>query len=385
MSDFKVDTAVYLDIIRASITELNGIMDVSVKDRAKDLVKSAMGRSVRSKDPLFWPAGMLMLGLVEARRTLLESLSDEEKSQELVAEIDAAILKHLGFWKHKNGSKIEYIDDALAGTALIRLYQQSYDEALRQLCKDAIDKILDYLMKAPRDFSGTIVYNAERDGSNVFADGIGQVSMFLSAYGSSFDNEEALKLARLQLLNFKKYGMDDRSGLPYHGYALSKDYCEKKGVLSWGRAAGWLIMGLSEYSSVMRQRSSENNWDEDEEPEISEKDELLEWYESLSENLVSYQRPDGGYGWQIQAREGHLDTSATGMIVYGLMNGLGDVDDLEMKEALESSFKTMSLNIQEGKVTDALSSCDDFGVHYQTYGHYPWGQGAVLAALTWCW
>ena len=101
MSDFKVDTAVYLDIIRASITELNGIMDVSVKDRAKDLVKSAMGRSVRSKDPLFWPAGMLMLGLVEARRTLLESLSDEEKSQELVAEIDAAILKHLGFWKHK--------------------------------------------------------------------------------------------------------------------------------------------------------------------------------------------------------------------------------------------------------------------------------------------
>lgn len=383
MGDFRVDTEVYMDTIRASVYELSGIMDVSFRDRAKDLVKSAMGRSVRSKDPMFWPAGMLMLGLVEARRSLIERLSDNEGSQALVAEIDSTILKHINLWKHKNGGKIEFIDDALAGAALIKLYQQSYDEALRVSCKETADLIYKYLMGASKDEAGTIVYNADRDGSNVFADGVGQVSMFLSAYGKAFDCEEALEMARIQLRNFRKYGMDDRTGLPYHGYAISKGHCEKKGVLSWGRAAGWLIMGLSEYAAVMEDASEASDWDEDSEPASIEKDELCTWFEELSETLVGYQRTDGGYGWQIQAVEGHLDTSATGMIVFGLLNGLGEANRLEMVEALESSFGAMVFSQQKGKVMEALSSCDDFGVHYQTYGHYPWGQGAVLAALAW--
>ena len=37
---------------------------------------------------------------------------------------------------------------------------------------------------------------------------------------------------------------------------------------------------------------------------------------------------------------------------------------------------------ERGRVGSALSSCEDFGVHYQNYGHYPWGQGAALAAAS---
>ena len=57
-------------MVQETIAQLNGIMDVTVKQRAKDLVKSALGRSVRTKDPMFWPAGMLMLGLVQARKVM---------------------------------------------------------------------------------------------------------------------------------------------------------------------------------------------------------------------------------------------------------------------------------------------------------------------------
>ena len=55
-------------IINESIAELETIMEVSLGQMAKDLVKSALGRSVRTKDPMFWPAGMLLLGLAEARK-----------------------------------------------------------------------------------------------------------------------------------------------------------------------------------------------------------------------------------------------------------------------------------------------------------------------------
>jgi hypothetical protein len=64
------------------------------------------------------------------------------------------------------------------------------------------------------------------------------------------------------------------------------------------------------------------------------------------------------------------------MILYGLSGG--EIDANSRMKALEG----LHSNISSGRVMNALSSCDDFGVHYQSYGHYPWGQGAVLAALS---
>ncbi len=352
------------NVILESIAQLNGIMDVTAKQRAKDLVKSALGRSVRTKDPMFWPAGMLMLGLAQARKVV--KLWGEDQ---LAEQIDGAISKHLSLWKDKYGQKIDYIDDALSGAALLMLYEELPEGELKERCKDGAERIYQYLLKAPRDSEGTIVYNADRSSVNVFADGVGQVSMFLACYGRVFEDDEAKKLAALQLLNFKKHGMDDRSGLPYHGYSLearsSGDtaICEKKGVLSWGRAAGWLIMGLSEYVSCFGDEDSE----------------IYEWYKGLSTALLTYQKPDGGYGWQVQAVDGHIDTSASGMILYGLLNG-----DKAAASADEvaSSIDALERNTKDGKVSGALSSCDDFGVHYQTYGNYPWGQGAVTLAFS---
>ena len=376
MGGYNVDIEKYIAVVRETIKELGCIMDFSIKDWARDLVRSAMGRSVRTKDPIFWPSGMLVLGLVEARRAILEKLTKDEGAQNLISEIDAVIIKHLDLWKHKYGFKVEFIDDALTGAALVKLYQQSYDEAIRSSCKEAADKIYEFLKVAPRDEKGSIVYNAERT-SNVFADGTGQVSLFLSAYGKAFEVEEAKELARLQVANYMELGMDEKSFLPYHGYCLTEEKVEKKGVLSWGRAAGWLIMGVSECVSLEDAGDESDDWFEYERDNSSGQKEMEEWYVRLSEALLEYQRADGGYGWQVQATQGHVDTSATGMILYGLLNG-GKYD----KEELSISLKALERNVEDGKVINSLSSCDDFGVHYQTYGHYPWGQGAALAALS---
>ncbi len=444
------DLTEYLALVRQTIAELDGIMKVSAKDRAKDLVKSAMGRSVRSRDPMFWPAGMLMLGLVEARDVFAGKLvrsggsngMDSEAFRVTIQEIDDSLMRHISLWKDGYKSKIDYIDDALAGAALLKIYEQdslygkesvgdSVSSAgeinpssdLKSVCIYVADRIYEYLSNSPIDPEGTIVYNPGRNAANVFADGVGQTSLFLSLYGRLFKNMEALDLAGTQLNNYMKYGCDVRSGLIYHGYSLERvspgqtDESEnmekfkvtKKGILSWGRAAGWLVMGLSEYVRSVRSISPRgtNPIDTSEmeikEKAVSEKDiagscglsetsnRLAEWYRDLSSTLWSYQREDGCFGWQVQALEGPVDSSATGMIVYGL-TGYREDGSVPCRDTaagaggndlrIERAMRGMAGNISLGKVQNALSSCDDFGVHYQSYGHYPWGQGAVLAALS---
>ena len=176
-----------------------------------------------------------------------------------------------------------------------------------------------------------------------------------------------------QLGLFYKFGMDKDSGLPYHGYELKKSeqaagyLSDKKGILSWGRAFGWLIMGAC--ANAAYGNPDEKN---------------LAEFKKLCEAALKYQRKDGGWSWQLQAVDGHIDMSATGMIAYSLAVGAqkGVLQASSVKDALDKAAACMSEHIKNGDVQDALSSCDDFAVHYQTYGSYPWGQGAVLAALS---
>ncbi len=377
----NLEDKLFIELVKETARELSDIMKVSMKDRAKDIAKSALGRSVRAKDPMFWPAGMLMLGLVEARGVPADG--DASGAGELVSEIDDCIRGHVRLWIDKYGSGIDYIDDALAGAALVKFWKQTGDEE----CRKAADLVFDYLKNSPKDEDGVIVYNASRS-SNIFADGIGQTSMFLSIYGKAFGVSEALDMAEKQLLGFMKNGMDEKSHLPYHGYGRRDDgSIEKKGVLSWGRAAGWLIMGLSEYVKAV---GGEAYIADATDVEVGESDaigtanaeSLRGWYAELSTALLQYMRPDGGYSWQVQAVDGHLDTSATGMILYGLLNARELRDGEILGGCIDKCRILVQESVTDGKVGSALSSCDDFGVHYQTYGNYPWGQGAVLAALS---
>lgn len=369
-----MDNSAYYEVVKETVKQLNNIMNVSLSDRIKDTVKKALGRSVRTKDPLFWHAGMLMVGLVSA----LECLDKDEAAKEISDKIKASLESYVDLWLRKTGGKISFVDDALAGFALIKAYEITGNEKY----KKAADAVSSYLKSAGRDAEGAILYNSGRSG-NIFADGIGQVSMFMAVCGDdSLDGTEQLRL-------FYKYGMDEESGLCYHGYELKKtdnddriaadrndssknDYIsDKKGILCWGRAFGWLIMGASVNAALGKAD-----------------EESFSQFRSLCEAALKYQRADGGWSWQLQALDGHIDLSATGMIAYALgyavnndVFGEADLPD-KIRAALKKAKECIYAHTKSGIVTDSLSSCDDFAVHYQTYGNNPWGQGAALAALS---
>ena len=362
-----MDNSAYYEVVKETVKQLNNIMNVSLSDRIKDTVKKALGRSVRTKDPLFWHAGMLMVGLV----SVLECLDKDEDAKEISDKIKASLESHVDLWFRKTGGKVSFVDDALAGFALIKAYEITGNEKY----KKAADAVSSYLKNAGRDAEGAILYNSGRSG-NIFADGIGQVSMFMAACDDkAFDSNEQLRL-------FLKNGMDEASGLCYHGYELRKDadvngtskncyVSEKKGILCWGRAFGWLIMGASVNASLGKAN-----------------EESLKYFTDMCEAALKYQRKDGGWSWQLQALDGHIDLSATGMIAYALgyavnndVFGEADLPD-KIRAALKKAEECIYAHSDKGIVLDALSSCDDFAVHYQTYGNNPWGQGAALAALS---
>ncbi len=424
---YRVDER-YKMVLDRTVDDLLGIMNVSLVQQAKDVVKRFMGRSVRTKDPLFWPAGMLMLGLVSAaeQEVYKQDASSEENDGKAVAmkehsedeqatvikQLDveikckclAAISAHLDIWLKSYDGQIDFVDDALSGVCFIKAYELTHEDKY----KEAADKIAQFILTTPRDEQGTIIYNPGRNSANIFADGVGQVSMFMAAYTSAFPDSDIVissgsRLdASKQIKNFFEMGVDKKSGLNYHGYSLPDN--QKKGLLGWGRAFGWLYMGVAEAACAAIKSSDEAN-DNDEKIPNSENFDSSECqkdcpdkkrcfmnsgfnitglYRQMSRTALEYQRTDGGWSWQIQGTEGHIDMSATGMIAYSLARGYnaGILDNIEgIDSSFDKAVECMLSNTEKGAVLDALSSCDDFGVHYQTYGHYPWGQGAVLAAL----
>ncbi|MCR4901932.1 MAG: glycoside hydrolase family 88 protein [Butyrivibrio sp.] len=340
-----------------SMKQLDAMQHSSLKVIAKRKIKSVLGRNVMPKDPVFWPAGAILLGLTEA------VIAGDNKESGEEAKVLEYINKYIGNWLNSRPSEsVKNTDDALAGYAMLKLYEYTEDE----LYKAAAEKIAAFILNASVDNAGSIIYHPERGNSYIFADGAGMTAAFLAKYGEMFGNEKALNKAALQINNFFNYGMDNGTGLPYHGYEY--ELKEKKGLVGWGRAIGWLMLGASEVF-------------------LNTTDDLLqEKYSLLLQYICDLQRDDGSFSWLPEAVEAHADTSATAMIAYAaalLKDSPRLSEELRQSLTLLSEDAVLYVNsqIKDGRVGNALGECVDFAMHPQKYGVYPWGQGMALALI----
>ena len=375
-------------LVRTAKADLKELMREDPVRRAKDAVKKLLGRAVRTRDELFWPQGMLLLGLLEA------------------GEIQA-VKDFFDRWISR-GSVVIYPDDALAGYVLVRLYEQTADD--RYL--EGAHKVAEYLSRTERNEERMIVYQPGKPVQNIAADGAGMAALFLARYAkclaarpadhrpgdvdvsskekinetgpaetaSAADTEianvayaeEYADDARRQVTDYLRCATDAATGLPMHGFDLASG--KQKGLAGWGRAAAWLLMGMSECGSLDGQT------------------------EELIQKVLQYQRDDGLIPWHLPAGD-PADTSASGMVAWSILNfeQNGAAPGIEMKQQdaagsngadpdmfLEAASRILLgilPQIGNGVVTGSLGESVDFGVHPQYYGHNPWGQGAALAAL----
>lgn len=216
----------------------------------------------------------------------------------------------------------------------------------------------------PVDDAGSFYYRPAHGDRAVFADGVGLACPFLYGFGAAFGKEAYQELAVRQIVNFLSYGMDGKTGLPYHGYDVT-DGC-KYGIIGWGRAVGWLLRGmtgclLSEYG----------------------KERLGESCRELTDAVLIWQRQDGYFSWQLQALEGPADTSATAMICAAFKKGLelGVLTGEAYEKALDAGRRAVERSARDGLVYDCSGECEGFSRYPQHYGAYPWALGPALEIL----
>lgn len=328
-----------------------GVWDGTTK--LKYMIKKMLKRpGTAAEDLIFWPTGLLAHGLWQCR---------EEKETEV--QVREALAAYFARWQ-KRGMPVCYLDDLLYGETLLDSYLSEDTDRSKEKYREAVDKMADYAMQYPVDETGSFPYRVFLKKDYVFVDSIGLACPFLYRYGMIFDKQQYMELAVKQIVNFLAYGMDTATGLPYHGYDAT-DGC-KYGIIGWGRAAGWLLRGMSAclQSEYGRER-------------------LLQPYQELCNAVLAYQRKDGYFSWQLQAVDGPADTSATGMICATLQEGIeqGILTEDKYQQALQAGRNAIERAVNNGRVYQCSGECLDFSQYPQRYGAYPWSLGPALEVL----
>ncbi|MCM1134060.1 MAG: glycoside hydrolase family 88 protein [Clostridium sp.] len=346
-----------LEMVREAERELLTYPEWSAGYKIKRRIRALMGQSVAPSDKFNWPNGLLAKGLADYYAG--------HKNSDEAEEILNCLKKYCDNWIQK-GCKMYYLDDAFSGIALIELHQYVKDEKYRQ----AAEKIAQYLYQHERDGAGSFYYRPAQPSQYVFADGIGLICPFLCKYGKTYGDKQAVSLAVSQIQNFFEFAMDGRTGLPYHGYQYESRI--KYGIIGWGRAVGWLMIGMAESLACM-------------EPADAGYEEVKQAYRRLVDKVEAYQLESGFYNWQLGAKEGPIDTSATAMILYAIALSLNTGVLIRIhKSRMMRGREALWNSVKDGKIGNCLAECQGFSQYPQIYGAYPWSLGPSLSlfALT---
>lgn len=359
-----------------------GVFDA--RTRAKYLIKSLLlQRRAAGEDLIFWPTGLLAAGLWHCRKELgtmaqragagASDLVDEAAlaaARRMIGMIEESLTAYYVRWI-KKGMPLAVLDDLLAGETLLSIYGEIEKGASDfggklsgNRIRKAVDRMASFAAEHPKDAEGSFLYRPANGEKTVFVDSVGLTAPFLYQYGEVFDRQEYRELALLQVTNFLSCGMDRATGLPYHGYDAT-DGC-KYGIIGWGRAVGWLMRGMagcmiSEYG----------------------REKVNAPYMALVERVLTYQGPDGYFSWQLQALDGPVDTSATGMLCAAVKEGieLGVLAGEKYQCTLAAGKHALEKSVREGRVYDCSGECEGFSCYPQRYDAYPWSLGPALTIL----
>lgn len=341
-----------LEMVKEAEKQLLAYPKTAAGNPVKRVLKMLVGQKVAPLDKINWPTGLLA-------KSLADYYMEHRNSEEARVILDL-LKKYFDRWIAK-GCKMYYLDDAFSGMALIDLHQITGEEKY----KAAADQIVAYLMTHERDGAGSLPYRPEQKNNYIFADAIGLVCPFLCKYSSTYGDMNAMNLAVTQIQNFIQFGMDDKTGLPYHGYQYDSGI--KYGIIGWGRAAGWLMIGMSESLAYMdTTRPSYET--------------IKQAYRRLVDKVEAYQLEGGLYSWQLGAKDGPVDTSATAMILYAIARSLETKVLIGIhKSRMVRGREALWNSVKDGQIQGCLAECQGFSMYPQVYGAYPWSLGPALS------
>lgn len=319
------------DIVKSMANSADAIIGKNCAILSKRRIKDILRTRQLKRDLFFWNNGALSWALEQYKTAEIEDT--------LFINDEILLKKRRKMW---------LVDDTL-------YFYANY----HRINQTELDSVYSFLKDAEKDSAGSILY---RQGDTAaFLDTIGMICPFLTRYGSERNNQQATDLAIQQFRAFFTNGFDELSGLPYHGYDIKHGH--KCGIIGWGRGLGWLMIGLVETLRWLDPRS----------------DEFIEveaYAHKIFEVIIKYQTANGGFSWQLQATEGHLDTSVVSMIGYSLSLYMKLTKSSAYKDELDKMIRCLLSNINEsGEVLSSSAECRGFSMYPQRFETNSWGQG----------
>ncbi|MBR4661524.1 MAG: glycoside hydrolase family 88 protein, partial [Clostridia bacterium] len=320
----------------------------AIADHTQEMLDDTLAK--REGDPgldlLSWRYGIMLMGLAEAGRW-------------------DYVKKYVDRWM-EYGAECEPCDCGLVGYAVIGLYEQTDDEKYLPVIEDMKEQMLEW----PTGEGGVVLYGRE-DYPDVLVDGTGMATPFIARYAGTFGNDDMARLARDQVNGYIQYGVNRITQRAYHGYSGKGNFAGEDG---WGRGTGWLMHAIG---NVMCYCPDE---------------ETVEKAEKFIGKTMNYRLPDGMFPWSLSDPEAVSDTSATGMIMWGVMKAKenGKFANVSLDEITRTAKATLSDVRENGAVYGSSGESGGWGAYNSDeHGNYNttfdanngWGQGGTLCFL----
>lgn len=306
-------------------------------------------------DRINWPKGCLMCGLMHKAIKLRVADNSMDRATSVYAM--ASVQDYIDSWI-RDGASVYYIDDCMAGQALLELAEvyRNEDAALHERYTSVADGMMEWLFKLDEKWQDAIPYRPAHGDGTVFADGIGMLVPFAIRYGLMRGNDDAIDLGLRQVSFFMENALSGITGLPMHYYTPGSSVADGH-QKTWGRALGWVMYGVGAAMEAHREYEAISPM------EIKSLKTIHGYLDSLSAKAREYRRNDGLWSSVIEDPDTPADTSASAMILYAM----GETDE-SLKPHITAS----------GKVTGAQGECMGPGLYSDVYDSYPWSVGMTL-------
>ena len=183
-------------------------------------------RSFKTVSPInYWQeAALLKAATAECSDDINESVNNL---------VDRYIDISSGNWK-KNPQKSD---------AAILAYELMSNEFVdNSKIKPAMNYMADFL-KSRYEQYGMITYNDNAEEIR-FVDTVGMVCPFLIKYALEYNQKEYIRIAIEQIVNYRQFGFDDKTKLPFHCY--DENTKAHLGICGWGRGCAWWAVGIAD-------------------------------------------------------------------------------------------------------------------------------------------
>lgn len=132
---------------------------------------------------------------------------------------------------------LQEVDQVPIGIAYLNLYKLTSEDKYLLVS----NHIYKWLLTKKEKESNIIYYRF--GSSNQFVDGLGMFVPFLVEYSKVTNDSTAYVIAKDNMVEYYKYGVDKETGIPSHGY--NKYTHLKVGSANWGRGIGWYVLALA--------------------------------------------------------------------------------------------------------------------------------------------